>query len=125
MGSSGTWSFHHQVCFHQVCLEEKPHTSLAVSRRGFLRLDQADSTGDGSTLNTESTTLDLKTPLNRLETAGSRSFQVRRRGTNFRFLGEGTLTLRLLASAACCWTTSSPGMTLTSVTSLRKLFRYS
>ena len=68
-------------------------------------------------------TCKLKTCWKWLLVWGSLSFQTLRRGVNLRLDFGGTSILMSLTRSWCCRATSSPGITFTSVTSLRMVLR--
>ena len=116
--TSPTCSFHHQVSQRQRWGLVVPHTSSVVLRRPVLRLFHISSVAASGTP-ADALTCNLKTFWKWFLLWGSVSFHTFRRGINLRLGFGGTSNLMSHTRSWCCKATSSPGITFTSVTSLR------
>ena len=121
MAFSTSW-FHHQVSRHQWWGRFVPHTSSVVLSSPVLMLFQISSVAPSATP-ADMLTCKLKTSWKWLLVWGSLSFETLRRGVNLRLDFDGTSILMSHTKSWYCRATSSPGITFTSVTSLRIVLR--
>ena len=117
-----TCSFHHQVSWCQWWGRVVPHTSSVVLSSPVLMLFQISSVVPSATP-ADMLTCKLKTSWKWLLIWGSLSFQTLRWGVNLRLDFGGTSILMSHTRSWCCRATFLPGITFTSVTSLRMVLR--
>ena len=120
--ASSTSLFHHQVSrCHQLGFVV-PHTSSVVFSKPVMSFAQISSVVVAASVSTAGTCA-LKTSWNRLNVWGSLSFHTFGRGVNLCLIWGGISIIMSHTRSWCCRATSSPGITFTSITSLRRLFR--
>ena len=120
--ASSTSLFHHQVSRRHRWGFVVPHTSSVVFSKPVLSFAQISSVVVSATVSTAGTCA-LKTSWNRLHVWGSLSFHTFGCGVNLRLIWGG-ISIIMLHTMSWCWrATSSPGITFTSITSLRRLFQ--
>ena len=113
--ASSTFMSHHQVSLLHWWFFEKPQTSSAALLRMLLRwcqISSDDCVAESTTCPLEHFSSNLAS--NSAAQAGSRSFQVRSRGVNFRLTRGTAAILKIQTRRRCCVRHSSPGMTSTS-----------